>query len=81
MLLGNCGGNKQDPIGTTVTKTVTTTAQPPTVTVTAQPPAVTITAESSTSVVTITEAAPPPAFFDPPETSTFDAARPLTSGV
>jgi hypothetical protein len=38
MLLGNCGGNKQDPIGTTVTKTVTTTAQPPTVTVTAQPP-------------------------------------------
>lgn len=81
ILLGNCGGNKQDSVGATVTKTVTTTAQPPTVTVTAQSPTVTVTAEPSTSVVTVTEAAPPPAFFDPPETSTFEAAPPLTSSV
>jgi hypothetical protein len=77
ILLGNCDGNKQDSVGSTVTKTVTTTAQPPTVTVTAQPPAVTVTAEPST----VTEAAPPPALFDPQETSTFEAAPPLTSSV
>jgi hypothetical protein len=68
IMLGNCGGNDQKPVASTVTKTVTVTAQPPTVTVTAAPP---------TSIVTVTQAAPPPpAFFEPPAS---DAAPPPES--
>lgn len=65
ILLGNCGGDRQQSVASTVTKTVTVTAQPPTVTVTATP---------SPAIVTVTEAAPPPpALFEPPDS---DAAPP-----
>lgn len=61
ILLGNCSGDDQkSSVASTVTKTVTVTAQPPTVTVTAAPP----------PIVTATEAPPPRGFFEPPAPET-----------
>jgi hypothetical protein len=58
-LLGNIGsgGDNAKPTASTVTKTVTVTAQPPTVTDTAPP---------TMSTVTVTQAAPLVPFFEPP---------------
>ncbi len=77
ILLGNCGGNDRGSAGSTVTKTVTTTAQPPTVTVSAPPATVTVTAAPSTSMVTVTEAAPRLALMDPQESPAYEAVPPL----
>jgi hypothetical protein len=76
-LLGNIGndGDNAKPMASTVTRTVTVTAQPPTVTETAPP---------TMATVTITQAAPLAPFFESPAPAsepTYEALPPQSEPV